>query len=215
MQYQFPSPLGATGGSIHFEDDKEAISYYLFPYPREVNGGSDLGYSYHSRLRSRASVPFRGNWGFLLKKLHEEYLSNHQFPSPFEVTGVSYSGKDTLLGQVSSRFPSPFEVTGVSYRWKTRDEAATYYVSVPSRGDWGVLPNTENTNEKKTLVSVPSRGEWGSYRNENMIKILELFGFPYPPEVTGVSYPISCIGPSRRTTRYSLTSQLKLTLIIP
>ena len=85
------------------------------------------------------SVPFRGNWGFLLKKLHEEYLSNHQFPSPFEVTGVSYSGKDTLLGQVSSRFPSPFEVTGVSYRWKTRDEAATYYVSVPSRGDWGVL----------------------------------------------------------------------------
>jgi len=32
--------------------------------------------------------------------------------------------------------------------------------------------------------------------------------------VTGVSYTISCIGSSRRTTRSSLTSQLKLILII-
>ena len=39
--------------------------------------------------------------------------------------------------------------------------------------------------------------------------------FPSPLEVTGVSYPISCIGSSRQTTRSSLTSQLKLILIIP
>ena len=39
--------------------------------------------------------------------------------------------------------------------------------------------------------------------------------FPSSPEVTGVSYSISCIGSSRRTTRSSLTSQLKLILIIP
>lgn len=42
-----------------------------------------------------------------------------------------------------------------------------------------------------------------------------LFPFPSPLEVTGVSYPISCIGSSRQTTRSSLTSQLKLILIIP
>ncbi len=38
---------------------------------------------------------------------------------------------------------------------------------------------------------------------------------PYPLEVNGVSYPISCIESSRQTTRSSLTSQLKLILIIP
>ena len=92
---------------------------------------------------------------------------------------------------VKGAFPSPLEVTGVSYKtfkgWKVLGES----VSVPSRGDWGVLHRVRP--HLPTLQSV----------------------FPSPLEVTGVSYPISCIGSSRRTTRSSLTSQLELILIIP
>ena len=38
---EFPPPREENGVSIHFEDDKEAISYYLFPSPLEVTGGSN------------------------------------------------------------------------------------------------------------------------------------------------------------------------------
>ena len=53
-----------------------------------------------------------------------------------------------------------------------------------------------------------------SYKMMWHILVVFYFLFPSPFEVTGVSYPISCIGSSRQTTKYSLTSQLKLILII-
>lgn len=54
-----------------------------------------------------------------------------------------------------------------------------------------------------------------SYFIEVKIEDQEGNMFPSPLEETGVSNPISCIGSSRQTTKYSLTSQLKLILIIP
>ena len=39
------------------------------------------------------------------------------FPSPLEVTGVSYSLMETTLYFGYVKFPSPLEVTGVSYPW--------------------------------------------------------------------------------------------------
>ena len=54
----------------------------------------------------------------------------------------------------------------------------------------------------------------GSYSLQYAMNGME-FVFPSPLEETGVSNPISCIGSSRQTTRSSLTSQLKLIIIIP
>ena len=124
---------------------------------------------------------------------------------------------DSLLN-VLIRIPSSFRPLSrglgcLTLYYIQREEAEQ--VSVPSRGDWGFLQVvTEREKYDLNFVSVPSRGDWGFLPILSDPKVNGVM-FPSPPEVTGGSYPISCIGPSRRTTRYSLTSQLKLILIIP
>ena len=60
-------------------------------------------------------------------------------------------------------FPSPLEVTGVSYYGLHLVEQNYDHVSVPSRGDWGVLRLATNDTLPCSM-------------------------FPSPLEVTGVSY---------------------------
>ena len=61
-----------------------------------------------------------------------------KFPSPLEVTGVSYR-IEVDNTTIPFAFPSPLEVTGVSYGSGITSSMLSPWVSVPSRGDWGVL----------------------------------------------------------------------------
>lgn len=82
------------------------------------------------------SVPYRGEWGFL------------------------HIGQ-SLASTIQHLFPSPFEVTEVSYKLIVGQTGDGKYVSVPSRGEWGGL--TEETSYRRIIaanVSVPSRGDW-------------------------------------------------------
>lgn len=63
------------------------------------------------------------------------------------------------------KFPSPLEVTGGYYLFHYKRESLQY-----------------------RLVSVPSRGEWGVLRNSDTHKIFLKTMFPYPFEVTKISY---------------------------
>ena len=86
------------------------------------------------------------------------------FPSPLEVTGVSYCTLSNL-GFLTMEFPSPLEVTGVSYVSTNKLTQIIRYVSVPSRGDWGVLHRLKLKDSYfGEEVSVPSRSEWGFLR---------------------------------------------------
>ena len=40
------------------------------------------------------------------------------------------------------------------------------------------------------IVSVPSRGDWGVLQEVTIMETFTINGFPSPLEVTGVSYPL-------------------------
>ena len=65
----------------------------------------------------------------------------------------------TLTSQLL--FPPPREVTGGSNLKYSSRVSDLYKVSVPSRGDWGVLLTVRYDCSLKLYVSVPSRGDWG------------------------------------------------------
>ena len=64
-------------------------------------------------------------------------------PYPIELTGVSYKdvAVPVLIGV--TRFPSPRKVIGVPTRCNNRNFVWKCIVSVPYRGEWGVLQNNE------------------------------------------------------------------------
>ena len=136
------------------------------------------------------------------------------FPSPPEVTGVSYS---SAMNEKASHdvFPSPHEVAEVSNVCEIWAYAES--MAFPSPLEVTEVSYVLNWTERRKIlwVSVPSRGDWGFLRPQTKLVLVGDEEFPSPLEVTGVSNPISCIGSSHQTTRSSLTSQLKLILIIP
>ena len=58
-------PSGVTGGS-YMEKLGYINSFEMFPYPPEVTGGAYLNNVQLIGRTTAVSVPFRGNWGFLL-----------------------------------------------------------------------------------------------------------------------------------------------------
>ena len=160
-----------------------------FPYPLEVIGGS---YKYWDRYESK---------------------SISGFPPPFEMTGVSYSkSKDPKRGltfrfRTLSRwlrvlthygeelkneigmFPYPPEVNGGSYRIPFIERLKEISVSVPSRGEWGVLLKKRRAM-KTTKSKFPSslEGEWGVLPSRKTTRRVLEEMFPYPRELNGGSY---------------------------
>ena len=129
---------------------KRAKKTARFPYPPEETEGS-----YQDKVE--VSEDFLA-FPFPLKE-----TGTYLFPPPLEVTGVSYHiGRFTPLVR-RNKFPSPLEVNGGSYTHeKVIEWSQQYCVSVPFRGDWGVLQSTILTERKgNACVSVPSRGDWG------------------------------------------------------
>ena len=104
------------GGSIHFEDDKEAISYYLFPSPRGVTGGSYGEVKEQGRFRGRCFRNLSRGLGVLTQ--HGTNINKPTFVS------------------VPSRGGG-----GVLTEDKNTDPFADKTVSVPSRGEWRLLQN--------------------------------------------------------------------------
>ena len=78
--------------------------------------------------------------GFLTDYKFTKRVEEVPFPSPFEVTGVSYK-LHKFYDFIIIEFPSPLEVTGVSYTIFNDIIEIVFDISVPSRGDWGFLPS--------------------------------------------------------------------------
>lgn len=78
-----------------------------FPYPTEVTGGSYKLIFHLYDFEANVSVPSRGNWGFLQKRLEEFRRLGILFPSPLEVTGVSYGVDDEIEHNNLSFRPLP------------------------------------------------------------------------------------------------------------
>lgn len=57
----------------------------------------------------------------------------------------------------------------------------------------GYYSRKRESNYGQTYVSVPYRGEWGVLRNSDTYKIFLKTMFPPPPEVTGVSNEFAAI----------------------
>ena len=97
-------------------------------------------------------------------KLHKFYdFIIIEFPSPLEVTGGSNVMKMSTLSNLG-QFPSPLEVTGVSYTIFNDIIEIVFDISVPSRGDWGFLPEVAayHRNRERRFPS-PLEETGGSY----------------------------------------------------
>ena len=95
---------------------------------------------------------------------------------------------DTYAGVFFVSVPSRGE-WGFLYRLKLKDSYLGEEVSIPSRGDWGFLPNfIFICIYIISLVSVPSRGEWEVLLNDDVVNLFQVM-FPYPREVNGGSNP--------------------------
>ena len=157
---------------------------FKFPYPLEVNEGS-----YHYSVCNYCndcwvSVPSRGNWGLLPSIGLLVSITGKRF-RPLSgwmggITEITLENIYTMLRfrplprwlgfltekamfQKASikKFSSPPEVTGVSY---LSQEFGLYrrccIVSVPFRGNWGVLQYDQwTTKPKQRNVSVPSQDD--------------------------------------------------------
>ena len=86
-------------------------------------------------------------------------------------------------------FPYPPEVNGGSYRIPFIERLKEISVSVPSRGEWGVLLKKRRAM-KTTKSKFPSslEGEWGVLPSRKTTRRVLEEMFPYPREVIGGSY---------------------------
>ena len=66
MSLVFPPPLEVAGSYYKVETDIDVLKALGFPSPLEVIGGSYMQKTTQVALLHQVSVPFRGNWGFLL-----------------------------------------------------------------------------------------------------------------------------------------------------
>ena len=76
--------------------------------------------------------------GIVTKFKEDINMSKVMFPYPPEVNGVSDLWENSV-GWSGAKFPSPPEVNGGSYECILLCKQLPAEVSVPSRGDWGVL----------------------------------------------------------------------------
>ena len=87
---EFPPLFKVVGGFLPVVPFENKIPTHTFPYPPEVDV---VSYETRRQLlrqgRCNVSVPSRGDWGFLRNKM-AVFISVLLFPSPLEVTGVSY-----------------------------------------------------------------------------------------------------------------------------
>ena len=86
-------------------------------------------------------------------------------------------------------FPYPPEVNGGSYRIPFIERLKEISVSVPSRGEWGVLLKKRRAM-KTTKSKFPSslEGEWGVLPSRKTTRRVLEEMFPYPRELNGGSY---------------------------
>lgn len=189
QQSGFPYPREATGGS--YEDSDSPTHEMETAFSSTFRG--DRGFllwmtmTFDKTLLRFRTLP---RWlGFLTKtrKLPLHYI--YEFPPPLEVIGGSYKYWDRYESKSISGFPSPFEVTGVSYS-KSKDpkRGLTFRFRPLPSGDGGkrwIISNNRFpyhlevtgglTKRKRKLwqwlekVSVPSRGEWGFLRTMDPI----------------------------------------------
>jgi len=172
-----------------------------------VNGVSYESIRCRHACGIRVSVPSRAELGFLQTTKHIKEACDLSFLTlPRWMGGLRNEGRSM---RHDTEFPPPLEETGGSYknRWGF---TSVLSVSVPSRGDWGLLPNRLHKVYSLVMfpsprgviggsnlghiryscifgrVSVPSRAEWGFLHSG--IGILELDDlFLYILEETGGS----------------------------
>ena len=95
--------------------------------------------------KSESFRPLPRSLGGLTPNKNYGRLMNELFPSPFEVTGVSYPMTSTFFKNPLFAFPSPLEVTEGSYLNNVQLIGRTTAVFVPSRGEWELLLNLRRT----------------------------------------------------------------------
>lgn len=112
---EFPYPLEVTWGSYEQQFTSINLIGKIFPYPLEETGGSN-------------------------KKWHELELQIELFPYPLEMNEGFYVKMVliTMLASSTNSRPLP-RWMGCLTDFKTNVYAMGWRVSVPSRGDWGVL----------------------------------------------------------------------------
>jgi len=98
-------------------------------------------------------------------------------PYPIELTGVSYKdvAVPVLIGV--TRFPSPRKVIGVPTRCNNRNFVWKCIVSVPYRGEWGVLQNNEYQYQTDSEFPSPLEVNGGSYLTKKVKSLLSTLSF--------------------------------------
>ena len=98
-------------------------------------------------------------------------------PYAIELTGVSYKdvAVPVLIGV--TRFPSPRKVIGVPTRCNNRNFVWKCIVSVPYRGEWGVLQNNEYQYQTDSEFPSPLEVNGGSYLTKKVKSLLSTLSF--------------------------------------
>lgn len=188
QQSGFPYPREATGGS--YEDSDSPTHEMETAFSSTFRG--DRGFllwmtmTFDKTLLRFRTLP---RWlGFLTKtrKLPLHYI--YEFPPPLEVIGGSYKYWDRYESKSISGFPSPFEVTGVSYSKSKDPKRGLTFRFRPLAGWLGVLTYYGSYLMDSLACFRPLARRLGFLTEIKFWgeAITELF--PYPPEVNGGSY---------------------------
>ena len=139
----------------------------MFPYPLEETRGSN-------------------------KTTHDVRGKQVKFPSPTEVNGVSNPSGSLNMSSGRMCFRTLSRRLGFLTNENLDLIVGTHGFRTLSRR-LGVLTEKSITKGYQLYVSVPYRGEWGVLRNSDTYKIFLKTMFPPPPEVTGVSNEFAAI----------------------
>ncbi|PLA64953.1 hypothetical protein CYK23_03150 [Streptococcus salivarius] len=131
----FPYPIKVTGVSYTLENF-QADSRSVFPSPPEVNGSSYLKITCLVKRACQFPSPLEET-GVSYTSVKYPRDAVREFPSPSEVTGGLTEAEFKAM-LIEYAFPSPLKVTGGSYRMRSL-VSNNKLVSVPYRGNWGVL----------------------------------------------------------------------------